>query len=95
MNAQSEHQKRSRNTPGWLSQDYCAIVLVSSAIYRRRTPVTTPDESDNYSGGPLLKCVSPKENSKIHWGEQVKSVLLLKRKLLDNPDDRDFATLNL
>ena len=55
MNGQSKHQKRSRNTPGWLSQDYSAIVLVSSAIPRRWAPLPTPDKSGNYN----LECVSP------------------------------------
>ena len=53
LNAQSQHQKRLSDTPGWLSQDYSAIVLVSSAIHRRRTQFPTPDESGNYSIGTI------------------------------------------
>ena len=62
LNDQSKHQKRSRNTPGWLNQDYSAIVMVFSAIHRRRVPFPTPDESpmnrDRQAGNYNLKCIS-------------------------------------
>lgn len=48
LNAQCQHQKKSCNSHGWFSHDYCARVGIAAAIHRRSTPLRH-DESGNYN----------------------------------------------